>query len=103
MKYRCTTGTYCLATSAAMGTLAILSLGCSHAHRTALQPIVSPTFAAAGKLIDEFRSGSGFVETHTVSLALDRIDQRELPLDRTYRHQGTGRGIVVYVFDGGVL
>lgn len=43
------------------------------------------------------------VETQTVSLALDRIDQRELPLDHTYRRRGTGRGVTVYVFDGGIL
>jgi subtilisin family serine protease len=38
----------------------------------------------------------------TVSFALDRIDQRRPPLDRTYRHAGTGKGVTVYVFDGGV-
>ncbi|MEX2179460.1 MAG: S8 family peptidase [Gemmatimonadaceae bacterium] len=42
-------------------------------------------------------------ESHTVSFALDRIDQRELPLDRTFRRSGTGEGVIVYVFDGGVL
>jgi subtilisin family serine protease len=41
-------------------------------------------------------------ETHTISVALDRIDQRDLPLDQTYRHPGTGKGVTVYVFDGGV-
>lgn len=43
------------------------------------------------------------IEESTLSLALDRIDQQELPLDRTYRHFGTGRGVTVYVFDGGVM
>jgi hypothetical protein len=42
-------------------------------------------------------------EAHTVSFALDRIDQRTLPLDRTYRHYGSGQNITVYVFDGGVM
>jgi subtilisin family serine protease len=37
-----------------------------------------------------------------VSFALDRIDQRDLPLDHTYRHPATGRGVTVYVFDGGI-
>jgi subtilisin family serine protease len=42
------------------------------------------------------------VESPTFSFALDRIDQRRLPLDRTYRHGGNGKGVTVYVFDGGV-
>jgi subtilisin family serine protease len=42
-------------------------------------------------------------EAHTVSLALDRIDQLDLPLDQTYRHFGTGRAVTVYVFDGGIM
>lgn len=42
------------------------------------------------------------VATRTTSVALDRIDQRQLPLDATYRRSGSGRGVTVYVFDGGV-
>jgi subtilisin family serine protease len=42
------------------------------------------------------------VATKTTSVALDRIDQRQLPLDATYRRSGSGRGVTVYVFDGGV-
>jgi subtilisin family serine protease len=41
-------------------------------------------------------------ESRTLSFALDRIDQRDLPLDQTYRHPATGKGVTVYVFDGGV-
>ena len=37
-----------------------------------------------------------------MSFALDRIDQRDLPLDRTYQPWATGKGVTVYVFDGGV-
>jgi subtilisin family serine protease len=48
------------------------------------------------------RRGSAVVATRTTSLALDRIDQRQLPLDATYRRSGSGRGVTVYVFDGGV-
>jgi subtilisin family serine protease len=44
-----------------------------------------------------------YIDAHTVSFALDRIDQQSLPLDRTYRHFGTGSGVSVYVFDGGIL
>lgn len=34
---------------------------------------------------------------------LDRIDQREALLDGKYIHNNTGRGVTVYVFDGGIL
>ncbi len=46
---------------------------------------------------------TAYTEASTVSFALDRIDQRTLPLDRTYKHFGSGHGVTVYVFDGGVL
>ena len=46
---------------------------------------------------------TAYMESQTVSLALDRIDQRTLPLDQTYRHFGSGRGVSIYVFDGGIL
>ena len=46
---------------------------------------------------------TSYSEKQTVSFALDRIDQRTLPLDHTYRHYGSGRGVTVYVFDGGIL
>ena len=41
-------------------------------------------------------------ETRTISFALDRIDQRSLPLDQTYRHPATNKGVTIYVFDGSV-
>jgi subtilisin family serine protease len=39
----------------------------------------------------------------TVSRALDRLDQRGATLDGQFRHAGSGRGVTVYVFDGGIL
>ena len=62
------------------------------------------TFSSAGGLLASvYNSARSVFENETVSLALDRIDQRQLPLDRTYRRRGAGKGVTVYVFDGGVL
>lgn len=89
--------------SVASGALAFSLLGCMQATRSAVEP-TSPTLASAGSLFSHVRNNARILfETQTVSLALDRIDQRDLPLDRTYRRMGTGRGVTVYVFDGGVL
>src|SRR5258705_13610235 len=57
--------------------------------------------ASAGNTVASLPTA--YVESQTVSFALDRIDQRSLPLDQTYRHFGTGSGVTVYVFDGGIL
>jgi subtilisin family serine protease len=72
--------------------------GCAPASRS---PGSSPRVASAGSSVTTV--ATPFVESQTVSFALDRIDQRSLPLDRTYRHYGTGSGVTVYVFDGGIL
>jgi len=83
--------------------LAVSLLGCTTATRTGLEA-TRPTFASAGALLSNIENGvRGTFESQTLSLALDRIDQRGLPLDRTYRRTGTGHGVTVYVFDGGVL
>jgi subtilisin family serine protease len=72
--------------------------GCAPAgRRSAGDGLVS----SAGRSITTLTTE--FTEARTVSLALDRIDQHDLPLDRTYRHYGSGRDVTVYVFDGGVL
>jgi len=80
--------------------LALLAGGCTLGGRSMSADV--PSVSAAGSSYNRTVTTT-IVEEPTLSLALDRIDQRELPLDRTYRHFGTGRGITVYVFDGGVL
>lgn len=81
----------------------VISLGCTHATQTGVES-PRPSFASAGAIFNRItNTARGLFETQTVSLALDRIDQHDLPLDRTYRRAGTGRGVTVYVFDGGIL
>ena len=56
--------------------------------------------SSAGAALASAAAPVAYVESPTFSLALDRIDQRRLPLDSTYRHYGSGAGVTVYVFDG---
>ena len=103
MRYRVSTSiTVSVAT---IGIVAAL-VGCARVSRTGLAttiPTVSLVDASSSLYSLASSSARSTVhESHTMSLALDRIDQRRPPLDRTYRHAGTGRGVTVYVFDGGI-
>jgi len=82
-------------------------VGCARVSRSQLAgtPVPADTDAVTHsfyRLASATVRTSTVYETHTVSFALDRIDQRDLPLDRTYRHPATGKGVTVYVFDGGI-
>lgn len=89
--------------------LAVLTAGplvsaCAHEARPALTSTASterPASSIYSLASSSVRSTMTY-ESRTVSFALDRIDQRDLPLDQTYRHPATGKGVTVYVFDGGV-
>lgn len=82
---------------------ATLLIGCAHASRTGHAAATAAALPKVGMSLAGSSAHSVPVyESRTVSFALDRIDQRTLPLDSTYRHPATGKGVTVYVFDGGV-
>jgi len=94
----------------AMSAVGVLA-GCAQVSRPGLAS-ATPSLADAGTR--ESSSGSIYslasssvrpttiYSSSTISFALDRIDQRGMPLDHTYSHPATGKGVTVYVFDGGV-
>jgi regulation of enolase protein 1 (concanavalin A-like superfamily) len=85
-----------------------------HAYRHALRGFaIELTEAAAHALASDPRveyveedgvtTGDALsVRTPVVSYGLDRIDQRVLPLDGSYRYGNTGAGVNVYVVDSGI-
>src|SRR5579862_5701056 len=93
---------------------ALTLVGCAHMSQTGVDrgaPVtpatsvsVNPIANADGlyRLSSSRMATASVIVSHTLSLALDRIDQRDLPLDGTYSRTGSGRGVTVYVFDGGV-
>ncbi len=87
----------------ATGAVVIAALGCAHVSRVGLAAN-SPSVAQTSSMYSLASSGarSTIYSSQTVSFALDRIDQRGLPLDQTYSHPATGKGVTVYVFDGGI-
>lgn len=102
---RCRTSTQIsFLAGAAIAAAAVALVGCAQVSQPGLAS-TTPSLAASSSLYSLASSSARFAtiyESHTVSFALDRIDQRELPLDQTYRHTATGKGVTVYVFDGGI-
>jgi len=86
----------------ATAAIAAALVGCAHGSSAVPAGDATPLTQPYTSLAASSARATALYEAHTVSFALDRIDQRDLPLDATYRHNGTGRGVTVYVFDGGI-
>lgn len=89
------TSTACMLSLSAV----LLAAGCAPAGQIAhTEAVVSSAGISLRTTV-----ATPYTESQTVSHALDRIDQHGLPLDQTYKHFGSGRGVTIYVFDGGIL
>lgn len=80
-------------------------VSCAHVSQPGLTVGVTTPPAESSsiyRLASSSARSTSIYESRTISFALDRIDQRDLPLDQTYRHPATGKGVTVYVFDGGI-
>src|SRR4051812_23683472 len=94
-------------TSSALGIAAVCAavvlVGCAQVSTPGMAS-TTPSLAGTSSFysVSSSSARSTLYTTRTISFALDRIDQRSLPLDQTYTHPATGNGVTVYVFDGGV-
>src|SRR6185436_13290597 len=103
MRSRVSTQTSFLTALAAAG-VAVALVGCARLSQPGLAS-TTPSLAGSSSfysLVSSSARVSTVYSSRTISFALDRIDQRGLPLDQTYSHAATGKGVTVYVFDGGV-
>lgn len=58
---------------------------------------------AAVDFVEQDRTMQAFAtQTPTPSWGLDRIDQRDLPLNNSYTYPNTGAGVTAYVLDSGI-
>jgi subtilisin family serine protease len=87
---------------AAITTVIAASLGCAQGTTQSGTHAATSAFSTTGAHVWPAASAGAVVESRTVSFALDRIDQRDLPLDNTFRRSGTGKDVTIYVFDGGL-
>src|SRR4051812_17982244 len=64
--------------------------------RTACQLTALLIFAVSGV------AGAQFVQSNPTNWALDRIDQRNGPLNYVYGYTTTGAGVHIYILDSGI-
>lgn len=103
MRARVSTQASFLTVSAAVSATVVL-VGCAQVSQPGLAS-TTPSLAGSSseyRLVSSSARLSTIYTSRTISFALDRIDQRDLPLDQTYSHSATGKGVTVYVFDGGI-
>lgn len=103
MRSRVSIRTSAVTALAAVGAAVVL-VGCAQMSQPGLAS-TTPLLAGSSSIYSLASSSARswtIYTSRTISFALDRIDQRELPLDQTYSHPATGKGVTVYVFDGGV-
>ena len=78
----------------------LTSLALATACAPALRVSTASAVSAPASALDSAERAT--ITTRTPSAALDRITKRSPVLDGTMRRVGTGRGVTIYVFDGGV-
>lgn len=91
-------------TALAAAAATVVLVGCAQMSQPGLAS-TTPSLAGSSSnytLVSSSARSAMIYTSRTISFALDRIDQRGLPLDQTYSHSETGKGVTVYVFDGGV-
>ena len=104
MRSRISLQTSTLTALAVIGATVVL-VGCAQISQQPGLASTTPSLAGSSSIYSLASSSARSATVYTsrtISFALDRIDQRGLPLDQTYTHSETGNGVTVYVFDGGV-